>query len=733
MNRRVPAFLVFAAVAIGRVPVCKANGDPGFVPSFSLNTSSSSIKGQYPLNSPTRIRIAPDSTTGDIVLPINLQPPKALMPIAGSSTFQYSLSSLTITDTLGNAPVSVSLDPTKPLPATLDLGSSGKAANRSITITATAKYTAQVIPKYVADAQGKAASDAATYAAAAAAAQAAPTDTVKQAAANTAKANAAASQQAATAAATLVPNPLLYMDIPEQTSIVVYLDTTPPIVDSVVVNPLPGAGGTIVITLRDSDLDQTTIAQGDFDVEMLVGTTTTAATVGPTTNAGAPTPNLNQQVPIAAVGVPSYDAAARTITLTYNQLGAGNYSITVSKLADRVGNVITASPGDPTNPRTFNVTAGRLHGKQIEYPEFLTPEDRRGTFDPADKVETRRVNLYYFRDAHRVAEIINRNTQHLNQTGYDAAQRIAQDARAAADNKTLERRTDEFQAVEAARNTRATRKQYQDTLQQLTAAQQQNAQLQNQNAEIQNTATSVAPPPGTAASATPDIASKLAAYQAAVADNEQQTQALQQSATPLTAAQQQQLTALQSAHPGLVTNTNLLSSLQIQQQQNGAGTTAIINQITQLNGAADQLRTTLNEAQKSDVNTRLTLQQAEQQETLLKAEQFRREVAAGLTDLDTYAAGKLTSIDPVTQVTLTVVGEGVIELRGPVKGINKICRIIHDIDTPVGQVKVGIHTVQVNGEHGDRMELVYEQIEKHIAHSRFLSNQAGQLIRKATA
>jgi len=57
--------------------------------------------------------------------------------------------------------------------------------------------------------------------------------------------------------------------------------------------------------------------------------------------------------------------------------------------------------------------------------------------------------------------------------------------------------------------------------------------------------------------------------------------------------------------------------------------------------------------------------------------------------------------------------------------------MVHQLDSPVGQVKLGIHTVQVNGEHGDRMDFVYERINEESAHSRFLVNTSSQMLRRA--
>ncbi len=80
---------------------------------------------------------------------------------------------------------------------------------------------------------------------------------------------------------------------------------------------------------------------------------------------------------------------------------------------------------------------------------------------------------------------------------------------------------------------------------------------------------------------------------------------------------------------------------------------------------------------------------------------------------------------------MSVIGEGEIQLRGPIKGINVIRTMINQINAPVGQVRVGIHTVQINGEHADRMEKVAGRIQDYIDHSRFLTVQSAQLLRNA--
>ncbi len=121
----------------------------------------------------------------------------------------------------------------------------------------------------------------------------------------------------------------------------------------------------------------------------------------------------------------------------------------------------------------------------------------------------------------------------------------------------------------------------------------------------------------------------------------------------------------------------------------------------------------------------------ELRERRARENEFRRDVAAATVDPNTYAPGVPESDDPVQQVSVSVIGEGVIQLRGPIKGINIIRIMINQIDAPVGQVRLAMHTVQVNGERGDRMEKVVANIQRYIDHSRFLTTQSAQMLRKA--
>jgi hypothetical protein len=209
---------------------------------------------------------------------------------------------------------------------------------------------------------------------------------------------------------------------------------------------------------------------------------------------------------------------------------------------------------------------------------------------------------------------------------------------------------------------------------------------------------------------------------AAVLQQEQQIQKLQSEIATLqsdVAEKTRKVSALRSLQAKKVVTASALST----------ATSAIAPLENELK--SDKLPAQLQRQQEAEIRERNQVLQAEQRELRTSEEQFRQEVNAGLADRNSYAMGKLESRDPVAQVTISVVGTSRLQLRGPVKGLNKICRMIHQLDSPVGQVKVGIHTVQINGEHGDRMDFVYERINQDIAHSRFLVNASGQLLRRA--
>ena len=127
------------------------------------------------------------------------------------------------------------------------------------------------------------------------------------------------------------------------------------------------------------------------------------------------------------------------------------------------------------------------------------------------------------------------------------------------------------------------------------------------------------------------------------------------------------------------------------------------------------------------------LRQLEDDERRLQQQQFELESKLATVRSNLAAVADRHAQDPIARVAINVVGEGQIHLRGPIKGVNKIARIVHQIDKPVGQVKVGIHTIEINGGQGEAMEEVHDLIDKHIAHARFMSSQASLLFRRAVS
>src|SRR5262249_54817722 len=126
--------------------------------------------------------------------------------------------------------------------------------------------------------------------------------------------------------------------------------------------------------------------------------------------------------------------------------------------------------------------------------------------------------------------------------------------------------------------------------------------------------------------------------------------------------------------------------------------------MAQLEPAIRALQASLQSARAAEVQANEKALDTSAKEQKTRADQSQFEVAAAHTDPDTYAPGKIESPDPVSRVSVSVIGEAVIQLRGPINGVNLIREMVNQIDAPVGQVRVAIHTVQINGERGDRME-----------------------------
>jgi hypothetical protein len=375
----------------------------------------------------------------------------------------------------------------------------------------------------------------------------------------------------------------------------------------------------------------------------------------------------------------AFNPTDNVVTLTFNTIDPGTYELKVkatnsaNALADIFGNAlgVTAAGGAatdfvkgllrPVGTSVPTVTPGiaATTGPYVPFPEFTDPRPRNFGFNPSDKVETRVVRLYYYRDAHRVAQIVNREVKSYNRAAVDMHRQLADQARQLAANATTARQVQESKAIAVAQETRVieTRLDQAQTGLQSAVAEQQRLQLQLLAADAAGDAT------------------KKAAVEAQIK------------------------------------NVDTI--------------------VGNFRRDVDQLATEVEVKRRSERDASELFAKLQREEDLAVEEQFRREVAAGHADPDTYAPGDPKSIDPVRQVSISVIGEGVIQLRGPIKGINIIRTMINEIDSPVGQVRVAIHTVQINGEREERMEKVAERIQFFIDHSRFLTTQSAEMLRKS--
>jgi len=278
---------------------------------------------------------------------------------------------------------------------------------------------------------------------------------------------------------------------------------------------------------------------------------------------------------------------------------------------------------------------------QVIYPEFTPPRPNPTGFNSGDRVETRVVRLYFYRDAHRIAQIVNRKAKSYNLASVETRRRIADAARDQAKVLTDERRAIERMAVEAAKDSRISE-------QNLRAN-----QTKLQGLLEKKSGTSTNPPPG--------IDDEIAATR------------------------------------------NRINELLLEVQAKRA-----------------------NEVRANEKSLDATAR-----EDRAREDQFSKAVAAMREDPDTFAEGVPDSKDPVAQVSITVIGDAELQLRGPINGINVVRQMIHQIDSPAGQVRIGVHTVQINGERVDRMEKVATKIQDHLDQSRFLTQQSSLMLRKA--
>ncbi|QEG41986.1 hypothetical protein [Roseimaritima ulvae] len=380
-----------------------------------------------------------------------------------------------------------------------------------------------------------------------------------------------------------------------------------------------------------------------------------------------------------------YISNSNTLRIEYDasQLLVGTYQLEVSGLRDIFGNTLVGDEptfnglrmtfGDQPGMTAANALPGRvmpgIHGatgNYVAYQEWTPPRDKPDGFNPNDKVETRVARLYFYRDAHRVAQIINRKVKSHNRHGVSATRQLADQSRTVADQLTAARQQAEREAIRLAEETRRLEQQLSDA----------RRNFDRTLSDLQREARSIPP-----------------------------------------------------VDPDDPDNAQLDAERQAK-QQNIARMDEVVRrfsaEVTRLEGAVDAAR-------QDEANAHEQAQQKESQEQLARQEQFRRELAAAHADPDTYAEGVPSSSDPIEQTSISVIGEGLIHLRGPLKGVNQIRLMIDQIDTPVGQVRVNVHSTQINGDEAEKLELVSSRIQTYIDQARFMSVQTGEMLRKSVA
>jgi hypothetical protein len=441
------------------------------------------------------------------------------------------------------------------------------------------------------------------------------------------------------------------------------------------------------------------------------------------------------------------------VTIPIGPLPTGNYEVEVTgsrdgsdpttPLQDEAGNFVGGSGGQGKSIRLpFSSYPQAQKGPHVEFPDFVPRvKPPPGGFNPGDKVETRVARLYYYRDGHRVAEIINRNVQSYNRAAVDQKRREAESSRGRADSATDERRSRERDAVQSAQEARRAEREQQKA-EDLAARARAKAKEDADNLKVAQSQLDAA------------AASKKTAEDRAIAARK--TYDDRQKAV---VEAKRKLDSLEANDPGRNNAAITLENAEIErdgasldkQQAEGdlQSEKTHFDQASAAHASASKAaESSENDRRDKEADVRIALAkveatrnseiakreeslQAEAREDRANEDKFRKEVAAAHEDPDTYAPGKITSVDPITQVSISVIGEGLIQLRGPIRGINRIRTMIDQIDSPMGQVKVGVFTVQINGEHGDRMEKVAQRIEGNVDVSRFLTSQSMMLLRRA--
>lgn len=510
------------------------------------------------------------------------------------------------------------------------------------------------------------------------------------------------------------------------------VDTNPPHVSSVRLIGTPGSSSLLRIQFEEDDVDRTA-AQNPANYEI-------------TRSGGLSSFDSKANI---SPGTPALSPDGRIVEIPMGTLVTDQYRIVIKNtLTDALGN-------PPAEDQTFFFSSlpEREKGQHVEFPEF-TPRPKRNpadVFNPGDKVETRVVRLYYYRDAHRVAQIINRNVRSLNRAGVELKKREAENARERAKDLTDERRADERAAIRAATETRRLQHEVNSTRTKLTEAQNVESvykrALEAATARKDAAETTIQQLDEQRKAITPPTSEEIENLEAAAAKAKQEFDMANKPGTSqeplarlrvrLNEARRKRDEARQKLSRYNSLSTQLAKANEekaVAEKLKTAASTKYTNAKTtreNLDAKLETLNTQLSNARQREQNLTEKSAQTEAKENRAYERSFRRTVAAQTEDPDTYVPGKVQSRDAVTQCSISVIGEGLIQLRGPIRGINKIREMINQIDAPVGQVKVGIFTVQVNGEHGDRMEKVAARIEGHVDLSRFLTNYSLALLRRA--
>lgn len=429
----------------------------------------------------------------------------------------------------------------------------------------------------------------------------------------------------------------------------IFVDTEPPRVTSV--RPIEDAFGAkeILITIADRQL-LASYPKGHFGVKKY----------------------NDESTDLISGNLPTHLAASNgEFRIQLKESIQGTFKVTIGRndtteFTDIVGNVLA--------PVTVVVSAGgqRAIGPAVDFPPNVIPQkaerhSETNDIRPSSRVVTRVVRLYYYRNAERVAEIINRRTQQYNAAQANARKTLAEQLGEQSEAATAERRDAERLAEQAARKTRVAE-----------------AELQTLQVDAEESKT------------------------------------LQRS---LTGFPDNYL--LYSDEAG---NVRALSPAQATASGVNAGelmtVTAFKDQLQKVIDKYQSQQDKVADLRAAEFEANNKAKRNEDTESRLIRSQFLKEVEAAETDPATYAKGEIDSVDPVMQTSVSVIGEGVIQLRGPIGGINQIRRMIHQIDMPVGQVKVDMETIQINGEKGPELEKTVQLVEGYINVGRFLTNQS---------